>query len=127
MTAATRPVGALPGQLQGYLDHLAIERGVAANTLSSYRRDLRRYSEYLLARGIEDLAAVGEHDVTDFLVALRRGAPDTGVPALSAVSAGRALVAVRGLHRFAVAEGLTPTDVANGVKPPTPGRRLPKA
>jgi len=127
MTAATRPVGALPGQLQGYLDHLAIERGVAANTLSSYRRDLRRYSEYLLARGIEDLAAVGEHDVTDFLVALRRGAPDTGVPALSAVSAGRALVAVRGLHRFAVAEGLTPTDVANGVKPPTPGRRLPKS
>ena len=127
MTAAARPVGALHGQLQGYLDHLMIERGVAANTLSSYRRDLRRYSEHLLTRGIEDLAAVGEHDVTDFLVALRRGDPDTGVPALSAVSAGRALVAVRGLHRFAAAEGLTPTDVANAVKPPTPGRRLPKS
>lgn len=34
-------------QLQGYLDHLTIERGVAANTLSSYRRDLRRYSKHL--------------------------------------------------------------------------------
>lgn len=33
-------------QLQGYLDHLTIERGVAANTLSSYRRDLRRYSTW---------------------------------------------------------------------------------
>ena len=37
---ALRP--ALDGQLQGYLDHLTIERGVAANTISSYRRDLRR-------------------------------------------------------------------------------------
>ncbi|MGB6516393.1 MAG: site-specific integrase, partial [Mycobacterium sp.] len=32
----------LETQLRGYLDHLTIERGVAANTLSSYRRDLRR-------------------------------------------------------------------------------------
>ena len=47
---------ALQAQLQGYLDHLAIERGVAANTLSSYRRDLRRYSKHLSDRGIHDLA-----------------------------------------------------------------------
>ncbi|WP_099024734.1 site-specific tyrosine recombinase XerD [Mycolicibacterium palauense] len=117
----------LDEQLQGYLDHLSIERGVAANTLSSYRRDLRRYSEHLRARGIEDLGAVTETDVSDFLVALRRGDPDTGVAALSAVSAARALIAVRGLHRFAAAEGLTVVDVARAVKPPTPGRRLPKS
>lgn len=117
----------LTGQLQGYLDHLTIERGVAANTLSSYRRDLRRYAEHLASRGIDDLAAVTESDVSDFLVALRRGDPDTGTVALSAVSAARALIAVRGLHRFAAAEGLTDMDVARAVKPPTPSRRLPKS
>ncbi|OBG73558.1 MULTISPECIES: site-specific tyrosine recombinase XerD [unclassified Mycobacterium] len=117
----------LDHQLQGYLDHLTIERGVAANTLSSYRRDLRRYSKHLVDRGIYDLAKVGENDVSDFLVALRRGDPDTGVAALSAVSAARALIAVRGLHRFAAAEGLAELDVARGVRPPTPGRRLPKS
>lgn len=68
-------------QLQGYLDHLTIERGVAANTLSSYRRDLRRYSKHLEERGITDLAKVGEHDVSEFLVALRRGDPDSGTAA----------------------------------------------
>jgi integrase/recombinase XerD len=118
---------ALESQLRGYLDHLTIERGVAANTLSSYRRDLRRYSKHLSDRGIHDLAKVGEDDVSEFLVALRRGDPDSGRVALSAVSAARALIAVRGLHRFAAAEGLAELDVARAVRPPTPGRRLPKS
>lgn len=114
-------------QVQGYLDHLAIERGVAANTLSSYRRDLRRYTEHLAARGIDDLRGVTENDVSDFLVELRRGDPDAGAVPLSAVSAARALIAVRGLHRFATAEGIVDVDVARAVKPPTPSRRLPKS
>jgi integrase/recombinase XerD len=117
----------LETQVQSYLDHLTIERGVAANTLSSYRRDLRRYLEHLALRGIDDLAKVSGDDVSEFLVALRRGDPDTGASPLSAVSAARALIAVRGLHRFAAAEGLTDVDVAREVKPPTPGRRLPKS
>ena len=117
----------LDDQLQGYLDHLVIERGVAANTLSSYRRDLRRYAAHLESRGIHDLRDITETDVSDFLVALRKGDPDAGAAALSAVSAARALIAVRGLHKFAAAEGLTDVDVARAVKPPTPGRRLPKS
>ena len=118
---------ALDGQMQGYLDHLTIERGVAANTISSYRRDLRRYSEHLSERGIDDLRNVTENDVSDFLVALRRGDPENGVIGLSAVSAARAVIAVRGFHRFAAAEGIIDLDVARSVKPPTPSRRLPKS
>ncbi len=121
------PCPQLGAQLQGYLDHLAIERGVAANTISSYRRDLRRYAEHLALRGIEDLRAVSENDVSAFLVALRRGDLGAGTPGLSAVSAARALIAVRGLHRFAAAEGIIDLDVARAVKPPTPSRRLPKS
>ncbi|SDE13659.1 integrase/recombinase XerD [Mycolicibacterium neoaurum] len=124
MTTAT---GALDDQVQGYLDHLAIERGVAANTISSYRRDLRRYAEYLQGRGIADLRSVGENDVSEFLVALRKGDTDLGAAPLSAVSAARALVAVRGLHRFLAIEGVVEVDVARAVKPPTPSRRLPKS
>ncbi|MBX9921871.1 MAG: site-specific tyrosine recombinase XerD [Mycolicibacterium frederiksbergense] len=120
-------MGVLDEQIQGYLDHLTIERGVAANTLSSYRRDLRRYADHLTGRGIADLRAVGETDVSDFLIALRKGDPDNGITALSAVSAARTLVAVRGLHRFLTAEGIVEVDVARAVKPPTPTRRLPKS
>lgn len=118
---------ALDEQVRGYLDHLTIERGAAANTLSSYRRDLRRYVEHLASRRVSDLRDVTEADVSEFLVALRTGDPDAEVAPLSAVSAARALIAVRGLHRFAAAEGLTDVDVARAVKPPTPNRRLPKS
>jgi integrase/recombinase XerD len=108
-----------------YLDHLSVERGLAANTLSSYRRDLRRYVAFLAARDVDDLDRVDEATVTSFLVALREGDPDH--PPLSSTSAARTVVAVRGFHKFAVADGLTAADPAAGVRPPPPARRLPKA
>jgi integrase/recombinase XerD len=109
----------------GYLDHLTVERGLAANTITSYRRDLRRYVGYLAAAGVRTLGEVAESDVAGFLAALRSG--DDDHPALSATSAARAVVAVRGLHRFALLDGLVVGDVAAEVRPPTPARRLPKA
>jgi integrase/recombinase XerD len=114
--------------IRGYLDHLTVERGLAKNTLSSYRRDLRRYAGFL--DGIErvrdaGLSAVTEADVAGFLASLRRG--DDEHPPLSATSAARTIVAVRGLHKFAVREGTVDVDAASGVRPPTPSRRLPKA
>ncbi|UMG92583.1 site-specific tyrosine recombinase XerD [Nocardioides sp. TF02-7] len=111
--------------IRTYLDHLSVEKGLAANTLSSYRRDLRRYREHLAEAGIDALDAVSEATVTDFLVRLREG--DARHPALSASSAARTVVAVRGFHRFAVADGLATADPAAAVRPPTPAKRLPKA
>jgi integrase/recombinase XerD len=108
-----------------YLDHLSVERGLAANTLSSYRRDLRRYQEYLAQSGVTSLDDVVEATVSGFLVRLREG--DAEHPALSSTSAARTVVAVRGFHRFAVQDGLARTDPAAAVKPPAPAKRLPKA
>ncbi|RLK54769.1 site-specific tyrosine recombinase XerD [Actinokineospora cianjurensis] len=117
--------GTVEAALRTYLDHLAVERGTATNTLDGYTRDLGRYLDHLAAHGVRDLAAVGERHVSSFLVLLREG--DTDHPPLAASSAARAVVAVRGLHRFSLREGLVEHDVARGVKPPTPPRRLPKA
>ena len=111
--------------VRSYLDHLVVERGLAENTLTSYRRDLRRYVAFLGGRGIDDPAAVSEDVVTAFLRALREG--DAEHPALSAGSAARTVVAVRGFHRFLVREGLTGTDPSAAVRPPAPAKRLPKA
>jgi len=115
----------LQQSLQTYLDHLAVERGLAANTLASYRRDLRRYLDHLTARDVAAPDQVTEADVSSFLVLLREG--DADHPPLAANSAARAVVAVRGLHRFLLREGTVTTDPARGVRPPPPPKRLPKA
>ena len=117
--------GEVSRAIRTYLDHLSVERGLAANTLSSYRRDLRRYAAHLAGAGVETLDAVTEAMVAGFLVALREGDPEH--PPLSATSAARTVVAVRGFHRFAVRDGLASADPASAVKPPTPAKRLPKA
>jgi integrase/recombinase XerD len=111
--------------VRAYLDHLAVERGTARNTLDSYARDLRRYLVHLDAAGLTSLGEVAESDVSAFAVALREGGDDR--PSLAASSVARALVAVRGLHRFAAREGIIDHDVAGEVRPPPPAKRLPKA
>jgi integrase/recombinase XerD len=102
-----------------------VERGLAVNTVESYRRDLRRYSSVLAGRGKTRLGDITPADVAEFLASLREG--DAEHAALAVSSAARAVIAVRGLHAFAVAQGLADTDPAREVPPPSPPRRLPKA
>ena len=105
-------------RVRSYLDHLAVERGLTANTLAAYRRDLRRYMVFLSERGTADLGAVSRKDISDFLADLGSGA---------AASAARTMSAVRGLHRFAFLEGWCPRDPTDDARPPAVPLRLPKA
>lgn len=118
MTELERTVGE-------YLSHLAVERGLADNTLSSYRRDLRRYGDFMVARGRSAPADIGQDDVTAFVAALRAG--DEDHQALSASSIARTVVAARGFHRFCLREQVVETDVTAAVRPPRQPSRLPKA
>jgi len=119
------PAAALTAALRVYLDHLAVERGAARNTLLSYRRDLERYLQFLARAGRTEVHQITAADVSEFLAVLRTGSP--GHPPLAASSAARAVVAARGWHRFLFAEGTVSSDASRDVRPPTPARRLPKA
>jgi len=123
-TAGPGP-SALTRAVRTYLDHLVVERGLAENSVKSYRRDLRRYLGYLDSAGVGELDQVTEQTVSGFLMALREG--DSEHQPLSATSAGRSVVAVRGFHKFAVKDGLSTTDPSAAVRPPAPAKRLPKA
>jgi integrase/recombinase XerD len=118
-------VTALGAALRDYLAHLGVERGMSDHTVAAYRRDLERYAAYLTDRGIATLADVREADVAGYVEVVRTGADGRSV--LAASSAARAVTAVRGWHRFALEEGTTTADPSAAVRPPVPGRRLPKA
>lgn len=107
--------------VDSYIRHLTIERGVAKNTISAYRRDLRRYLDYLEERGIESIDQITEMTVQDFSTRL------VSKHGLSATSVARVLAGVRGLHKYWLLENLTKADPSATVKPPRAPRRLPKA
>jgi len=118
-------VASVRDEVRQYLQYLVVERGLAVNTVQSYERDLRRYAGFLDSRCRSALADVTGLDVAEFRAALRTG--DDEHPPLAVSSVGRAVVAVRGLHAFALKEGLAAQDPAREVVPPAPAKRLPKA
>lgn len=115
----------LVDQRDTYLAHVTVERGLSVNTVAAYRRDLNRYIAFLGTLGRDSLAEVQRADVAAFSQVVTTGGD--GQTALAPASAARTVVAVRGWHRFAVAERWVLDDVSAEVKPRATPKRLPKA
>jgi integrase/recombinase XerD len=120
-----RPPQALADLTAAFLDHLAVERGVAPNTVAAYQRDLKLYMGFLGVRGLEHPSKIGAEDVRAFLESLR--SPTEGRRTYSDATVARVLAAVRGFHRYCVREGAAPEDPTGPIGSPRAPRSLPKA
>jgi integrase/recombinase XerD len=127
MTGTVQEADRLSGLLAEHDSWLTVERGLAANSLAAYRRDLRRYAAFLRARGEEDPTAVREDTVLAYVEHLRSARDDDGRPCFAPSSIARALVAVRSFHRFCVDEGLLAVDPSEQVGAPRVPQGIPKA
>jgi integrase/recombinase XerD len=103
--------------VEDYLVHLAVERGLAANTLAAYRRDLADYTAFLDGRGVSARAATGA-DVVAYLSA-------TTARGLSARSQARRLTTLRGLYRMLRARERIDADPTQGIRLPRFAAKLP--
>jgi integrase/recombinase XerD len=106
---------------------LTVERGLAANSLAAYRRDLRRYAEFLRERGVRDPTGVSEETVLAYVEHLKSERDDDGHHRFAPASVARALVAVRSFHRFCLEEGLLAVDPSEEVGAPRVPEGIPKA
>ncbi len=104
--------------LTQFVDYLALERGLAQNSIDAYQRDVARYLKFLADRGTGDATQGTQDDVLDLLYRLR----DCG---LQATSLARNLSAIRTFYRFLTAEGLAQSDPTQYLEPPKLGRKLP--
>ncbi|MCH7521489.1 MAG: tyrosine recombinase, partial [Candidatus Marinimicrobia bacterium] len=106
-------------QLQDYLIFIRIERNLAATTLTAYQGDLNRYLIYLKEVGVHDLDSVRQGHIRGYTRWLSR-------LCLSAATVHRAFTAVRGLHRFLLAEKRVSSDPSAFLDAPKLPKRLPK-
>ena len=113
--------------LDEYATWLRVERGLAANSLSAYRRDLQRYAGWLRATGHADPDTIDEAVVAAYVEWLKDARDDDGRPRYAPASIARALAAVRSFHRFCMEEGLLDSDPSDEVGSPRVPQGLPKA
>ena len=101
-----------------FLNHCAVERGLSKNTVAAYRRDLGKFSEFLLSAQL-NIKELNSTNIYEFSAALRNSG-------LSDSSIAGHVVAVRSLFAF-LAKDQGIGDIASEVVPPKIPRRLPKA
>ena len=102
--------------LDRYLSYLAVEKGLARNTLESYARDLRKYFAFL---GDLDHRAVLQHHVRSFLNRLSE-------EGMASPSIARCLAAVRGFHKYLLTDGLASADPTAAIETPRGWQRMPQ-
>jgi integrase/recombinase XerD len=119
------PGDAVAGQISRFLDYLAVERGLAKNTLDAYGRDLGRYAAYLQAEGVTDATHADEQTVSGFVASLGAREYAEG-QRYRPSSVARALAAVRTFHLFLLREGETSANPSEGVARPKVPRTLPR-
>lgn len=105
--------------VEEFLGHVRVERGLSANTVAAYRRDLAIYVDFLSQRGIHDVGEVTPTDISEYV--RERSAQ------VARSSVARGLVSVRNLHAFAQAERMSQDNPAKEISPPKLDTRLPKA
>jgi integrase/recombinase XerD len=116
------PASELQAAIDGYLDYLRVERGLAPATIRAYRADL---ADFAAARGVSRAWSVSADAAIEYLAArTRRGRRND--PGLAPNSLRRRAAALKGFFRFAYGEGLIPVDVAAHIDLPRPSRLLPE-
>jgi len=104
--------------LRLFLEYLTVEKGLAANTIQSYARDIGKLADFLKAREVP-LARVTEETLVEFVHTESRGG-------LSARSLARLVSALRSFFRFLVLSSLVKTDATARLTTPSTWLSLPK-
>jgi integrase/recombinase XerD len=103
--------------ISSFLTHIRVEKGLSSNTVSAYRRDLIKFSEFAQKRKLS-LETVSRDDLVDFLAGLYR-------QKLESKSVARHLVSLRNFFRFAQIQELIPADPSTNLESPKIRRSLP--
>lgn len=104
--------------LECFLDYLTIERGLAQNTIISYRYDLIKYINFLKKNNISSFNQTKKDLVNNYFVYLRK-------KNLEINSISRNLVAVKMLYRFLLTEGFIKEDITGLIEFPRMSKKLP--
>lgn len=102
-----------------FLTSLRVERGLSANTIEAYRRDLEQAAAWARRERGRDLPSLSREDVRDFLREMKERGYD-------AKSIARSMTTLRNFFKFLILDGVLKTDPTAGLDTPRSWQMLPK-
>jgi len=104
--------------IEQFLSYISIERGMADNTLSSYKRDLYRFADFLKSKKVDSIDKVSRQMINSFMMAEKeRG--------LASNSVSRGLACIKSFFKFLLKENMIKEDTANIIESPKLWKKLP--
>jgi len=104
--------------IEQFLSYISVERGMANNTLSSYKRDLYRFADFLKSKKIDSIDKVSRQVINSFMMAEKeRG--------LASNSVSRGLACIKSFFKFLLKENIIKDDAANIIESPKLWKKLP--
>ena len=103
--------------ISSFVTHVKVEKGLSANTVEAYQRDLVKFEAFAKKRKLT-LEAVSRDDLVDFLAGLYR-------EKLESRTVARHLVTLRNFFRFAQIHDLIAADPSINLESPKIRRTLP--
>ena len=105
--------------IDSFLNYLSVERGLAKNTINSYRQDLKLYQQYLNSQHLSSFLKINKTDITNFMLNQKE-------EGLSANSIARRLVAIKSFYRFLVRERIIKSDPTSLIETPKLWKKIPQ-
>lgn len=105
--------------IEGFITYLHNVKKMSQNTELSYRRDLRKVSDYLDSQGIKDIKKVNATNLTRYVMYMEKNS-------FSAATISRNIASLKAFYHYLVKEGLVDTDAAEGLHAPKIEKKLPE-
>ena len=112
-------IPALPAELDDFLQHLWLERGLSENTRAAYRRDIQSFQQWLKSQEATSLKTASNKHLQQFLA----WRVDKNYHSRSNA---RQLSSLRSFYRYLLKEEHIHTDITAGIEMPKLGKPLPK-
>ena len=112
------PARRLPAPISAFLSFCRVEKGLAANSLDAYRRDLERFGQWMEQHGVA-LTSAGREELRQYVDSLYESG-------LKGRSVARHITTIRNLYKHLLERDAVESDPTEFLRAPMIGSTLPK-
>lgn len=114
-----RVSGCMEKEIKAFIAYLHNVKNTSTNTEMSYKRDLEKVQHFMAERGIQEITAISEQDLEDYVKYLEDNK-------FAAATVSRNIASLKAFYHYMVQEGIVPEDISESLKAPKIEKKIPE-